>query len=130
MTSAADLLPTPPELEPQVLLFAPYCGGVAYRHLLQPAVAQLHQGEWRGERRLADGRSHAFVLRWQGELAPLEPLMCALQFPQLPDFGYSFTLPAYEVVYWLMQRGDGQLPESFWRWLLTGEQPGSPESGG
>jgi hypothetical protein len=128
MTSAADLVPTPPELEPQVLLFAPYCGGVAYRHLLQPAVAQLHQGEWQGERRLADGRSHPFILGWQGEPAPLETLACTLQFPQLPDFGYSFTIPAYEVVYWLMQRENGQFPDSFWRWLLTGEQPGGPES--
>ncbi|QVL53756.1 MAG: transglycosylase [Cyanobium sp. M30B3] len=129
MISAADLVPTPPELEPQILLFAPYCGGVAYRHLLQPAVAQLHQGEWRGERRLADGRSHPFTLCWQGEPAPLEPLACTLTFPQLPDVGYSFTIPACEVVYWLMQREDGQFPQSFWRWLLTGEQPVSTEPG-
>jgi hypothetical protein len=131
MTSAADLGPaTPQDLEPQVLLFAPYCGGIAYRHLLQPAVAQLHQGQWSGERLLAGGRSHPFILSWRGEPAPLEPHACALQFPKLPDIGYSFTIPAYEVVYWLMQRQDNQLPESFWRWLLTGEQPGNSSSNG
>lgn len=129
MTSAAALVPTPPDLEPQILLFAPYCGGVAYRHLLQSAVAQLHQGEWRGERLLADGRSHPFILSWQGEPAPLEPHACTLQFPERPEIGYSFTIPAYELVYWLMQREDGQLPPSFWRWLLTGEQPGGAETG-
>jgi len=130
MTTAADIAPPSPDLEPQILLFAPYCGGLGYRHLLLPAVCQLHQGEWRGERLLADGRSHAFTLSWQGEPAPLEPHTCALLFPQLPDFIYSFTIPGYELVYWLMQRQDRQLPESFWRWLLTGEQPGRAEGDG
>jgi hypothetical protein len=119
-----------PDLEPQILLFAPYCGGVAYRHLLLPAVSQLLLGEWRGERPLADGRSHAFVLSWRGEPAPLEPHHCTLEFPQLPEIGYSFTIPGYELVYWLMQRHEGQLPETFWRWLLTGEQPAAADAGG
>jgi len=60
--------------------------------------------------------------------APLEPHHCTLQFPQLPEFGYSFTIPGYELVYWLMQRETGQLPETFWRWLLTGEQPGGTDA--
>ena len=72
MTSAGDFAPTsqPQDLEPQILLFAPYCGGVAYRHLLEPAVAQLLQGSWTGMRPIADGRSHRFIFSWQGVSAP------------------------------------------------------------
>jgi hypothetical protein len=122
--STADGTVIPQDLEPQFMLFAPYCGGVAYRQLLMPAIAQLQQGEWRGERRLADGRSHALILSWQGEPAPLERLSCLLTFPQLPNLDYSFTIPGYELVYWLMQRQGNELPDSFWRWLFMGEQPG------
>jgi len=132
MTSAGDFAPTSQsqDLEPQILLFAPYCGGVAYRHLLEPAVAQLLQGSWTGMRPIADGRSHRFIFSWQGVSAPLQNLDCALEFPNLPDLAYRFTIPAYELVYWLMQRQDQQLPESFWRWLLTGEEPGPGEANG
>jgi hypothetical protein len=128
MTSTANLSPTPPDLEPQLLLFAPYCGGLAYRHLLLPALAQLQLGEWAGARPLSDGRSHPFLLRWQGGSAPLQSLHCDLHFPQLPDLAYRFTIPAYQLVYWLMQRQDEQLPVAFWSWLLTGELPGTAES--
>ncbi len=111
-------------LEPLIPLFSPYCGGVAYQHLLEPAVAQLLQGEWAGQRPVADGRVHHFSFSWEGELAPLENLSCSLRFPDVPEVVYAFTMPAYRLVQWLMQRQDEQLPVSFWRWLLTGEEPG------
>jgi|Wag4MinimDraft_6_1082665.scaffolds.fasta_scaffold05009_2 hypothetical protein len=110
-------------LEPLVPLFSPYCGGVAYQPLLQAAVAQLLRREWTGERPLSDGRVHRFVFAWQGEPAPLETLACSLSFPDLPALSYTFDMPAYQLVYWLMQRQNDQLPVSFWHWLLTGTVP-------
>lgn len=110
-------------LEPLIPLFAPYCGGVAYQHLLVPAMQQLLEGECRGERPVGGVRSHHFLLRWQGEPAPLEPLACTLEFPALPGQGYSFQMPAYLLVYWLMQRQGSLWPDAFWRWLFTGELP-------
>jgi hypothetical protein len=117
-------------LEPLVPLFAPYCGGVAYQSLLEPAVAQLLSGSWNGRRRIAEGRDHRFTLQWQGEPAPLEPLSCQLRFPAFPQVDYTFSLPAYQLVSWLMQRQGDELPLEFWRWLLMGEQPGTSEDPG
>jgi hypothetical protein len=119
----------PSLLEPLVPLFSPYCGGVAYQPLLEPAVAQLLRREWSGQRPLSDGRVHRFVLAWQGEPAPLETLACSLRFPEQADLHYSFELPAYQLVYWLMQRQDDQLPLTFWQWLLTGNVPASTGNG-
>ncbi|MEX1315779.1 MAG: type IV pilus biogenesis protein EbsA [Synechococcaceae cyanobacterium] len=112
-------------LEPLVPLFAPYCGGVAQQLLLEAAVGQLLMGEWHGERRLEGDGARQFSLHWHGEPAPLESLRCTLHFPDLPGVRYDFTLPAYQLVLWLMQRQDRQLPVSFWRWLLLGEWPRS-----
>lgn len=117
-------------LEPLVPLFAPYCGGVAYQSVLEPAVAQLLSGSWNGRRRIAEGRDHRFTLQWQGEPAPLEPLSCQLRFPAFPQVDYTFSLPAYQLVSWLMQRQGDELPLEFWRWLLMGEQPGTSEDPG
>jgi hypothetical protein len=87
-------------------------------------------GEWCGERRLEGDGSRPFTLRWHGEPAPLETLHCELHFPELSGVSYEFTLPAYRLVLWLMQRQDRQLPVSFWRWLLLGEVPrGSAAAG-
>jgi hypothetical protein len=109
--------------EPLVPLFVPYCGGVSQRRSLETALDQLLVGEWSGERRLEGGALRAFRLRWHGEPAPLEPLGCELQFPDLPTVHYDFSLPAYRLVLWLMRRQERQLPVSFWRWLLLGELP-------
>ncbi|TVS07779.1 MAG: hypothetical protein EA413_00335 [Cyanobium sp. PLM2.Bin73] len=116
-------------LDPLVPLFAPYCGGVTQLLLLEAAVAQLLMGVWDGERRLERNGVRRFTLRWHGEPAPLETLRCELQFPDLPAVRYEFTLPAYQLVLWLMQRHEHQLPVSFWRWLLLGERPRSASSG-
>ncbi|MEO1002555.1 MAG: type IV pilus biogenesis protein EbsA [Cyanobacteria bacterium J06638_7] len=116
-------------LGPLVPLFAPYCDGVSKRQALEAAVGQLLHGEWTGERRLESGQARPFSLRWQGELAPLESLRCALTFPDLPSVHYDFTLPAYRLVQWLMQREQRQLPVSFWRWLLLGEAGGAAGTG-
>jgi hypothetical protein len=98
---------------------------VSQQLLLEAAVGQLLTGQWTGERRLEAGGSHRFTLTWRGEAAPLETLRCQLDFPDLAGIHYEFTLPAYRLVLWLMQRQDRQLPVSFWRWLLLGELPSS-----
>jgi hypothetical protein len=117
-------------LESLTPLFAPYCGGIGYRAWLEPALQQLLEGSWSGERLLSGGRSHRFSFSWQGEPAPLEPMQCQLRFPALPQVAYDFSLPAYQLVYWLMQRQGSQLPDGFWRWLLTGEIPAAQASAG
>ncbi len=117
-------------LEPLVPLFAPYCGGVAYQSLLEPAVSQLLSGSWDGRRRIAEGRDHRFTLQWEGEPAPLEALSCQLRFPAFPQVNYTFSLPAYQLVSWLMQRQGDEFPVAFWSWLFTGEQPGTAEDPG
>ena len=103
---------------------------MAYQSLLGPAVAQLVEGEWSGRRAIAEGRDHRFTLRWQGEPAPLEVLSCEVRFPAFPEVQYSFAIPAYQLVYWLMQRQGDELPLSFWRWLFTGELPGATANSG
>ncbi|EDY39116.1 conserved hypothetical protein [Cyanobium sp. PCC 7001] len=107
-------------LEPLIPLFAPYCGGVAQQNRLEEAVAVLMSGHWSGVRPLEGGRSHAFELHWSGEPAPLETLSLALRFPAHPSVAYDFELPGYQLVRWLMQRHQQELPEAFWRWLLLG----------
>ena len=118
------------QLESLMPLFAPYCGGISYRTWLEPALQQLLEGSWAGERLLSGGRSHRFTLAWQGEPAPMQTMQCQLRFPALPEVVYDFPLPAYQLVYWLMQRQGSQLPDSFWRWLLTGEIPAAPAPAG
>ncbi|MFO7630469.1 MAG: transglycosylase [Prochlorococcaceae cyanobacterium] len=113
-------------------LFAPYCGGLARQKQLQRALAQLQLGQLAGERRLAQGEPHPFVLGWQPLLAPLDPCRCSLQFPRSPAVNYSFDVASYQLVAWLMEALESEsptqpptqpptLPESFWRWLLLGE---------
>jgi len=110
-------------LDALIPLFVPYCGGITYQPRLESALHVLLQGEWDGERLLAGGGSHRFTLGWQGEPAPMENLSCNLRFPDHPDVIYDFTVPAHQMVAWLLLRDSTQLPESFWRWLLTGEPP-------
>lgn len=117
-------------LESLTPLFAPYCGGIGYRAWLEPALQQMLEGSWAGERLLSGGRSHRFTLAWQGEAAPLELMHCQLRFPAQPQIAYDFALPSYQLVYWLMQRQGTQLPDSFWRWLLTGEIPAAQVAAG
>jgi hypothetical protein len=118
----------------QVALYAPYCDGVLRDTWLIQALALLAVGEIEGLRRLRPQGEHPFLLRWRAGLAPQETSFCELRFPEAPELGYSFERPTHELVRWLMDllaqpliqpctdpRGD--LPETFWRWLLLGELP-------
>ena len=118
--------PAPPETAPPdiahlVPLFAPYCGGIAQQNDLLKALGSLAQGSWQGARQLEGGRTHPYLLEWQGESAPLEMLRCQLLFPALPDLGYHFSLPAHQLVLVLVQIEGDDLPQAFWRWLLLGQ---------
>ncbi len=114
-------------VEPLVPLFAPYCGGLGHQLSLERALAILLAGEWTGRRRLQGGRSHGLRLSWSGETAPQEALHCDLVFPALPQVSYSFDLPCHQLVQWLMERQEDELPPSFWRWLLLGQPPVATE---
>ena len=108
-------------MAPLVPLFAPYCGGMAQQSDLLQALGSLAQGSWQGARQLEGGRSHPYRLEWQGESAPLEILHCQLLFPAMPEMGYRFSLPAHQLVLWLVQSEGDDLPQAFWRWLLLGQ---------
>ena len=111
----------PADMAPLVPLFAPYCGGIAQPSDLLKALGQLAQGSWQGVRQLEGGRSHPYRLEWQGETAPQEMLLCQLLFPAMPELGYRFSLPAHQLVVWLVQIDGDDLPQAFWRWLLLGQ---------
>ena len=113
----------PESVAPLVPLFAPYCGGLGRLMSLEAALAILLAGDWNGKRLLQGGRSHSLRLSWSGETAPQEILHCELIFPDLPEVKYSFELPCHQLVQWLMDREEEQLPASFWQWLLLGQQP-------
>ncbi|MCP9817888.1 transglycosylase [Synechococcus sp. Cruz-9H2] len=125
---------TPSHDPGQVALYAPYCDGVLREAWLIQALDQLAIGEIEGIRRLRPDGEHPFLLRWRAGLAPQETSHCELSFPATAELGYSFDLPTYQLVRWLMDLlehrqpqafGDPQLdlPEAFWRWLLLGESP-------
>ena len=111
----------PAAMAPLVPLFAPYCGGIAQPSDLLKALGHLAQGSWQGVRQLEGGRSHPYRLEWQGESAPQEMLLCQLLFPAMPELGYRFSMPAHQLVLWLVQFDGDDLPQAFWRWLLLGQ---------
>jgi hypothetical protein len=114
-----------PSVVALVPLFAPYLGNLGAA--LEPALQILVLGQFSGERQLQDGRTHPYLLRWSGAAAPAEPSSCDLSFPRLPAVQYSFTVPTQRLLVWLAEAGgnpDGpDLPDSFWRWLILGEEP-------
>ena len=117
-----------------VALFAPYCQGTTRRDALEQALDLLGQGALKGQRQLRPSGVRTFALRWRPGVAPLEPSEVALQVesgsPDVPVVDYSFSLPTYQLVLWLMdwaQSGGAEaqadLPASFWQWLLLGLDP-------
>lgn len=114
-----------PSVAALVPLFAPYLGRLGAA--LEPALQILVQGQFSGERTLQDGRSHPYLLRWSGAAAPAEPSSCDLGFPRSPAVHYSFTVPTQRLLAWLAEAaanaGTPDLPDSFWRWLILGEEP-------
>jgi len=117
-----------------VALYAPYCHGMARRQDLEGALALLASGTLLGERHLRPSGSRRFRMTWRPGPSPLDQAGVALQFedgPDLPTLDYSFELPNYRLVLWLMDwvAGGGSpsnpvdLPDSFWRWLILGLDP-------
>jgi hypothetical protein len=109
-----------------VALFAPYCDGANRAAVLAQALQRLAAGSLRGARPLQPTGARPFDLRWSGEASPLEISHCTLSFPEQAEVSYSFELPAHRLVLWLMdwiEAGGGDLPLSFWHWLLLGVSP-------
>ncbi len=111
-------------------LFAPYCGGLSREGWLQRALDQLPLNRVNGLRPLHPNGAHRFELSWTAGAAPQQPSACVLAFPDQPEIFYNFTVPTHHLVGWLMDlledravSGGGDLPETFWRWLILGELP-------
>jgi hypothetical protein len=120
--------------EALVALYAPYCQGMARRQELQRALELLAVGSLQGERRLRPSGARRFRLSWSAVSSPLEQSTASLRFedgPDLEPLEYSFELPTFRLVLWLMDwlaAGGGptqsaDLPDSFWRWLILGLDP-------
>lgn len=114
-----------------VALYAPYCDGVNRAARLERALELMARGRTSGRRALRPGGGHDFDFSWSAAGSPQELSSCILRFPALPEVSYTFSLPTYLLVLWLMDlleapQGPGtppDLPESFWRWLLVGALP-------
>jgi len=107
----------------QLVLFAPYCGGVRREQDLSAALQILGRGELQGRRPVSGRDGYSYVLRWNGVAAPLESLDCQLRFPGHPEGDIDFVVLTHRLVAWLMdrshqQRSEPDLPEGFWQWLL------------
>jgi hypothetical protein len=118
-----------------VALFAPYCEGVRRAAQLEQALALLASGGLQGQRPLRPQGQRPFELRWRAGIAPLEAAEVQLLVEGQPGADYSFDLPTHQLVLWLMDWLDAggpaaraDLPESFWRWLLLGLDPGAAAS--
>lgn len=114
-------------------LFAPYCGGLAREPDLQEALRILAGCRLDGLRPVHGSRGHLFRLSWSSVHAPLEVAHCELAFPDQPQITYRFELLTHQLVDWLMDRSDSggsasDLPDSFWRWLLTGADPAAADA--
>lgn len=117
-----------------VALYAPYCHGMARHQDLERALELLAVGSLRGERPLRPTGSRRFGMVWRPGPSPLDSSAVALQFEDgtdQPTLDYSFELPNYRLVLWLMDwvaAGGGpdhpvDLPDSFWRWMILGLDP-------
>lgn len=112
-------------------LYAPYCDGVNRAARLEQALDLLARGRTGGYRTLRPEGGHDFEFSWSAGQSPQDLSACILCFPALPEVSYTFSLPTYLLVLWLMDLLEAQqgsstpadLPESFWRWLLVGALP-------
>jgi hypothetical protein len=120
--------------EALVALYAPYCQGTARRAELVQALELLAAGALEGARPLRPAGSRPFRLSWRAAASPLDRSAAQLQIAgagDQPGHDYSFDVPTYQLVLWLMDgiagRGEStqplDLPESFWRWLILGLDP-------
>ena len=58
----------------QLVLFAPYCGGVSREQDLSAALQILERGALQGRRPVAGSDGHPYELRWNGVAAPMGSL--------------------------------------------------------
>ena len=115
----------------QLVLFAPYCGGVSREQDLSTALQILSCGELKGRRPVAGIDGYPFELRWHVVAAPMERLDCQLRFHGHPVRDVDFVVITLQLVAWLMDRSHRQpsepdLPNGFWQWLLM-ERGDAPE---
>ena len=86
----------------QLVLFAPYCGGVSREQDLSAALQILGRGALQGRRPVAGSDGHPYELRWNGVAAPMERLDCQLRFPGHPEGDFDFAVTTHQLVVWLM----------------------------
>ncbi|MEN9542300.1 MAG: hypothetical protein RLZZ459_2391 [Cyanobacteriota bacterium] len=121
-------------VESELLLYAPHCQGLLRRPELEVALDLFAAGGLRGARRLRPSGSRPFQMNWQVVASPLVHTAVTLVFavrPDAPTVDYSFSVPSYRLVQWLMDRrrssdpaeGLDDLPDSFWHWLIVGDEP-------
>ena len=115
----------------QLVLFAPYCGGVSRERDLDAALQILRRGALQGRRPVAGIDGYPYELRWNGVAAPLERQECQLRFPGHPEGDVDFAVLTHQLVAWLMdrsqlERSEPDLPDGFWQWLLM-ERGDAPE---
>ena len=117
-----------------MLLYAPHCQGMLRRPELEAALALFAAGGLRGCRRLRPSGSRPFRMDWHVVASPLVHTAVTLVFegrPGAAPVDYSFSVPSYRLVQWLMDRrsspdpveGLVDLPDSFWQWLIVGDEP-------
>ena len=115
----------------QLVLFAPYCGGVSRLQDLSAALQILGRGALQGRRPVAGSVGHPYELCWNGIAAPMERLDCQLRFPCHPEEDLDFAVTTHQLVVLLMdcshlQPSEPDLPNGFWQWLFI-ERGDAPE---
>ena len=116
----------------QLVLFAPYCGGVSRQQDLSEALQILGRGALQWRRLPVTGSvGQLYELSWNGVAAPMERLDCQLRFPGHPEGDFDFAVTTHQLVVWLMdlshrQPSQPDLPDGFWQWLLI-ERGDAPE---
>ena len=86
----------------QLVLFAPYCGGVSREQDLSAALQILGLGALQGRRPVAGSDGHPYELRWNGVAAPMERLDCQFRFPGHPEGDLDFSVTTHQLVVWMM----------------------------
>ena len=82
----------------QLVLFAPYCGGLSREQDLSAALQILGRGVLQGRRPVAESDRHPYELRWNGVAALMERLDCQLRFSGHPEGDLDFAFTNHQLV--------------------------------
>ena len=96
----------------QLVLFAPYCGGVSREQDLPQPCRSLGVAHCRGG------------VRWPEEMdTPTNSAGMSASFSRHPEGDFDFAVTTHQLLAWLMdcsllQQSEPDLPNWFWQWLL------------